>query len=110
VVETILSRNNVPGSTNSERGGNPMNREPECYGKMFPSVVEMAHDRPVAGKVFGYELDYTGQVAHKRPATVTLDAWQKCLECPELDGCYRLSTGTMLMELAVKTSPQTLYS
>jgi hypothetical protein len=86
-----------------------MNREPECYGKMFPSVVEMAHNTPVAGKVFGYEVDYAGQVAHKRVATANRDAWQKCLECCDLDGCYRLSAGTMLMELAVKTSPQSLY-
>jgi hypothetical protein len=86
-----------------------MNREPECYGKMFPSIVEMAHNRAVAGKVFGYQLDYAGQVAHKRDATVDLEVWQKCLECRELDGCYRLSAGTMLMELAVKTMPQTLY-
>jgi hypothetical protein len=86
-----------------------MNKEPECYGKMFPSVVEMAHTRPVVGKVFGYQLHYPGQVAHKRDATVDRDAWHKCLECCDLDGCYRLSAGTMLMELAVKTSPQSLY-
>lgn len=86
-----------------------MNREPECYGKMFPSIREMAHNRLVAGKVFGYQVDYPGQVAHKRDATIDREAWQKCLECCDLDGCYRLSTGTMLMELAVRTTPQTLY-
>jgi hypothetical protein len=86
-----------------------MNREEECYGKMFPSVVEMVHNRGVAGKVFGYELDYAGQVAQKRDTTVNREAWEKCLECSELDGCFRLSTGTMLMDLAVKTSPKSLY-
>ena len=86
-----------------------MNQREECYGKMFPSVVEMAHNRLVTGKVFGYEVDYPGQVAHKRDTMVDRDAWQKCLECPDLDGCYRLSAGTMLMELAVKMMPQTLY-
>lgn len=87
-----------------------MNLEQECYGKMFPSVVEMAHDRPVAGKVFGYELSYPGQVAACRAATVNRDAWQRCLQCGDLEGCYRLSAGTMLIELAVRTSPQSLYS
>lgn len=86
-----------------------MNREPECYGKMFPPVEEMAHNTPVVGKVFGYQLDYEGQVAHKRAATIDRDAWQRCLECSDLDGCYRVSIGTMLMELGVKTSPQSLY-
>ncbi len=86
-----------------------MNRETECYGKMFPSIVEMAHSQPVSGKVFGYEVDYSGQVAQKRDTTVNREAWQKCLECPDFDGCQRLSAGTMLMELAVKTMPQSLY-
>ena len=86
-----------------------MNREQECYGKMFPSVVEMAHNRAVVGKVFGYQLDYSGQVAQKRDSTVDRVAWEKCLECRELEGCFRLSTGTMLMELALKTSPKSLH-
>jgi hypothetical protein len=86
-----------------------MNGEQECYGKMFPSVVEMAHNRGVAGKVFGYQLDCLGQVAQQRYTTIDRDAWQKCLECRELDACFRLSAGTMLMELAVKTSPKSLY-
>jgi hypothetical protein len=86
-----------------------MNREQECYGKMFPSVVEMAYNRAVVGKVFGYQLDCSGQVAQKRTSTVDRVAWEKCLECRELEGCFRLSTGTMLMELAVKTSPKSLY-
>jgi len=87
-----------------------MNREQECYGKMFPSVVEMAHNRAVVGKVFGYQLDYnTGQVSEKRATIVDRDAWQKCLECRDFDGCYRLSAGTMLMDLAVRTAPKSLY-
>ena len=86
-----------------------MNREQECYGKMFPSVAELAHNRAVSGKVFGYRLDYAGQVAQKRNSTVDRDAWQGCLECRDLDGCYRLSAGRMLMELAIMTSPKSLY-
>jgi len=87
-----------------------MMSEPDCYGKMFPSVVELIHDRPVAGKVFGYELNYPGQVAARRAATVNRDAWRRCLECGDLENCHRLSAGTILIELAVRTSPQSLYS
>jgi hypothetical protein len=86
-----------------------MNHEQECDGKMFPSVVEMAHFKAVKGKVFGYQLDYSGQVAQKRDTTVDSGAWQKCLECREFEGGYRLSTGTMLMNLTVRTSPKSLY-
>jgi hypothetical protein len=69
----------------------------------------MAYGKPVSGKVFGYQVDYPGQVATNRVATVHREEWRHCLECPELDGCYRLSSGSLLMELAVKTSPQTLF-
>lgn len=86
-----------------------MNNKQECYGRMFPSVMEMAHSGAVTGIIFGYQLDYSGQVAQRRDTTVDRDAWQKCLECSELDGCFRLSAGTMLMELAVKSSPGSLY-
>ncbi len=86
-----------------------MSTERQCYGKMFPSVVEMRHNQPVAGKVFGYDVFYSGQVAHKRSATVNHAAWDECLECAVFDGCYRLSIGAMLMELAVKTVPNTQY-
>ncbi len=86
-----------------------MKTQADCYGKMFPRVVEMAHNKPVTGKVFGYRVDYPGQVATNHVATVNHDEWQHCLECPELDGCYRLSTGTLLMELAIKSLPVTLF-
>lgn len=86
-----------------------MNSERECYGKMFPSVVEMAHNRPISGKVFGYEVYYGGQVVQRRGATVNHDAWQGCSKCSSLDGCYRVSTGIMLMELAVKAEPESQF-
>jgi len=60
-----------------------MNNEPDCYGKMFTSIVEMNHSL-VAGKVFGYELSYPGEVAAHRAATVNRDACQRCLECSDL--------------------------
>jgi hypothetical protein len=79
-----------------------MKSEPDCYGKMFPPVITLAHDEPVAGKVFGYQIDRPGMVVTRRVITTSRDAWRHCLECPDLDGCYRLSTGTVLMEIAVK--------
>jgi len=86
-----------------------MKHEQECYGKMFPVVVEMAHDRAVSGKVFGYQLDYSGQVAQRRDAMVDHNAWEKCLGCRDLEGCFLLSAGTILMELALRTLPKSLF-
>jgi len=86
-----------------------MNSKRPCYGEMFPSIVEMVHNRPINGKVFGYEMSYSGQVAQRQGATVNHDAWQECLRCSCMDDCYRVSIGRMLMELAVKNEPVSQY-
>ena len=86
-----------------------MNIEQKCYGNMFPSVVEMTYNSPIAGRVFGYDMQYSGQVAQRRSATVNNEAWKHCLKCPDLDACYRLSIGKMLMEVAIKAESVTQY-
>jgi hypothetical protein len=69
---------------------------------MFPPLISLAHDEPVTGKVFGYQIDRPGMVVTRRVVTANREAWRQCLECPDFDACYRLSTGTVLMEIAVK--------
>ncbi len=86
-----------------------MANQSDCYGTMFPSVEVMTHNRGVSGEVFGYRVDYEGAVLKKREAIVKAAAWDKCRQCSELESCYRLSTGRLLMELAVGTMPQTCY-
>jgi len=80
-----------------------MKTQAECYGKMFPDVIHMVHNEPVRGKVFGYRVDQPGIGVTHRAAPVNREEWQHCLECPEFAGCYRLSIGTVLIELAVKS-------
>jgi hypothetical protein len=79
-----------------------MKNEPECYGKMFPSVISLAHNERVAGMVFGYQIDHPGIAVTRRAVTTNRGAWRQCLECPDFDACYRLSAGTALMEIAVR--------
>jgi hypothetical protein len=86
-----------------------MRNENGCYGKMFPSVIDIVHNHTVSGEVFGYRVDFGGAVVQKRESIVNRTGWDKCLECAELESCYRLSTGKLLMELVVRTVPQTLY-
>ena len=80
-----------------------MKNTSECYGKMFPAVISLAQNEPVAGKVFGYEVDRPGMAVTRRVVTTNREAWQDCLECPGFDGCYRLSTGAVLMEIVMRT-------
>ncbi len=76
---------------------------PNCYGKMFPTVVQMVANQSVSGKVFGYELEQVGIGARRRTATANRAAWEECSVCPQFDTCGRLSQGSLLMELAVKS-------
>jgi hypothetical protein len=69
----------------------------------------MAPNQAVCGEVFGYRVDYGGQVAQTREAIVNRENWDKCLQCANVESCYRVSMGKLLMELAVRTVPQTLY-
>lgn len=73
-----------------------------CYGKMFPATLVKTANKEVRAKVFGYRVDHTGVVETGRTVTTDPKAWEECTECPDLDGCFRLSTGTLLMEIAVK--------
>lgn len=86
-----------------------MRSENSCYGKMFPSVAVIAHNQPVCGEVFGYRVDYEGQVVQTRETIVNRASWDNCLQCPDLETCYRLSSGKLIMELALRTVPQTVY-
>lgn len=79
-----------------------MKSKANCYGKMFPDVMHMVHNEAITGKVFGYRVDHPGISVTHRATTINREQWQRCLECSELDGCYRLSIGTILMELAAK--------
>ncbi len=79
-----------------------MKNEPVCYGKMFPPLISLAHNETVTGKVFGYQVDHTGIMVTRRIVTAKREAWGHCMECPDFEGCYRLSAGTALMEIAMR--------
>ncbi len=74
----------------------------DCYGKMFPDIIPLARNQTVAGKVFGYRTAQSGLAVTQRIAIANHAEWQGCLECHDWDGCYRLSIGSMLMQIAVK--------
>lgn len=86
-----------------------MKSEPDCYGKMFPAAATPVLNRPESGKVFGYRADYSGMVARDRVASVDRDAWRQCVACSEFKTCYRLSCGRLLMDLVLRTLPQSFY-
>ncbi len=81
-----------------------MENEKECYGRMFPSVLELRHNEQVKGHLFAYTVECTGISTGDRSVSADLGNWQECTRCSKLDICYRLSVGQLLMELAVRHS------
>ncbi len=75
---------------------------PDCYGKMFPSVAAPPNDRTVLGKVFGFRLDVPGVAAPRHATVLDAEAWRECVACRNFDACYRLSLGALLMEMALQ--------
>jgi hypothetical protein len=73
-----------------------------CYGRMFPSIQATTTNLEVRGQVFGYRVEHTGVVASRRSVTTDHEAWARCASCPDFESCFHLSTGTLLMEVALK--------
>lgn len=80
-----------------------MSETPSRYGGLFPETLVKASNQDVKSRVFGYHLDHHGVVESGRTVTTDRDAWHACTTCPELDGCYRLSVGRILMDIAVRS-------
>ncbi len=80
----------------------PSENHKECYGRMFPQTLHASNDKPLRGKVFGYELVSAGGVIRSnRRASADVPAWDECIECPEFDHCYKFSLGKFLLEAAI---------
>ena len=71
-------------------------------GSLFPSVRVMAHNKDVAGAVFGYRVEQHGIVSSPPTLSVNGEAWDNCTRCAEFETCYRLSLGKILMDIAIR--------
>jgi hypothetical protein len=65
-------------------------------------MANIAHDKEVKGKVFGYRVEQPGVIPGGFALTADADAWDECTSCPEFEACYRFSAGKLVMELAAR--------
>jgi hypothetical protein len=69
---------------------------------MFPETLHFDSDRPMAGKVFRFQLSTAGGTFRSdRRIAVDIAAWDECRECHEFDACYKLSMGKLALETAI---------
>ena len=74
-----------------------------CYGTLFPPISRLTPNADMAGKVFSYRVEHHGVVPQAPAVHIDSEAWHRCTQCPDFDGCYRLSFGTLLLSCALRT-------
>jgi hypothetical protein len=80
---------------------NLIGRHMPCYGKLFPSVHPPAARTERTGAVFGYAFEPPGAVSLAPAVTIDLDAWDRCVQCPEFSNCRNLSSAKLMLEMAL---------
>ncbi len=77
--------------------------QPECYGTLFPSLLDLPEDRPASGTVFTVLLRRAGGMYRcSRSVTADLEQWEVCQQCPYIEGCYKFSTARLALESAIQ--------
>ena len=77
--------------------------QPECYGTLFPSVLDLPEERPASGKVFTIVLERAGGMwRSSRSVTADMEQWDECQQCPEFEGCFKFSMAKLALESAIR--------
>ena len=78
-----------------------MENAKECYGMMYPSVLDLKSGKSSLGHVFEYQIERTGWMTGERAVTADLRKWAECIQCSDFAHCRHLSTGKLLLEIGV---------
>ena len=73
----------------------------ECYGRIFPDLLNLRINRENRGKAFGAFVQSIGVGVQDRKVSVDSEAWEECTKCPDYRSCYDLSLGTLALQEAV---------
>ena len=75
----------------------------ECYGTLFPDVLNLAEGRPASGKVFTVVLERAGGMwRSSRSVTADMVQWIECQQCPVFEDCYKFSMAKLALESAIQ--------
>jgi hypothetical protein len=73
----------------------------ECYGRIFPDMLDLRINRENRGKVFGAFVQSAGVGVQDRKVSLDSAAWEGCTKCPDYRSCYDLSLGKLALQEAV---------
>jgi hypothetical protein len=70
-----------------------------CYGRLFPSAGFRESPQEPFGAPFGYVFEQRGVIPRPPEIVMDLEAWDRCVECPEFASCQQLSASKLLLEV-----------
>jgi hypothetical protein len=73
----------------------------ECYGKLFPDLLQLPRNKMNQGHVFGAMVQSVGVGVQDRKLSVNAAEWEKCAVCPDYRTCYDLSLAKLALQQAV---------
>jgi hypothetical protein len=73
----------------------------ECYGRIFPDMLDLRINRENRGKVFGAFVQSVGVGVQNRRVSLDSAAWEECTKCADYRSCYDLSLGKLALQEAV---------
>jgi hypothetical protein len=78
------------------------NDNKSCYGNLFPDTLHVSNDQPNKGTVFSYTLHTAGGLYRAgRETGVDLAQWDRCMQCPKFENCYKLSMAKLTLQAVV---------
>jgi len=76
---------------------------PNCYGTLFPDLLDLPEDRPARGKVFTVLLRRAGGMHRcSRSVSADMEQWDRCQQCPDYQGCYEFSMAKVAVQSAIQ--------
>ncbi len=76
----------------------------ECYGRMFPDFTKLKRRERLEGQAFTALVVSSGTGPQGRSLEVKMEAWGRCVECPDYRTCYDLSRAQLEMnDVLMKT-------
>lgn len=73
----------------------------DCYGTIYPDLLQFKFGQEIAGKVFQFRIDSVGAGHRERKLEANLGEWQDCQRCEDFEECYAFSSAKLRIQEAI---------
>ena len=73
----------------------------DCYGTIYPDLLQFRFGQEIAGKVFQFRIDSAGAGHRECRLDANMREWQDCQKCDDFQGCYAFSSAKFQIQGAI---------